>query len=487
VAAITTSRPILAAIAQALGPIADDIPAVGLNGGAIVLPKSDVEALRRSMRGVLLTRQDAQYDEARRLWNAAFDRRPALIARCARASDVSRAVEFARAHQVLLAVRAGGHSFSGQSQCEGGLMLDVSPMKGIRVDPIAKTVRAEAGNLLGDLDREAQFYGLATPAGTVSHTGIAGLTLGGGFGRLARTFGLSIDNLLSVDVVTADGRFARASAQENPDLFWGTRGGGGNFGVVTSFEYALHAVGPNLLAGPVIFPVEQARDALRFFGEFAQKAPPELWMEAVIVAPPQGPRVLAIDTCYSGDPAKGEKLLQPLRSFGKPMADRVALAPYTEIQRRNDGDPGERRSYYVRAAYVKQIPDDLVDLALDELQHAPPPAVLLFVDTGGGAIDEVKPSATAYFYRQCRHTLLLQTNWLDPAEAGKRMEWARASWKRFAPYASGYYSNFEGSEPDPSTRRQREAYGGNLEKLAQLKRKYDPGNLFRLNTNVTPA
>jgi FAD/FMN-containing dehydrogenase len=304
------------------------VPATGIAGKQVVLSASDIADLRASLRGQLLTPGQDGYDSARRIWNGAFDKNPALIARCAQATDVSQTVKFARAHGLLVAVRGGGHSLSGQSVCDGGLMIDLSPMQGVQVDPQTKRASAQPGVLLGHFDRETQAHGLATTAGTVSHTGVAGLTLGGGMGRLARKFGYTCDNLLSVDIVTADGRLVKASAHDNPDLFWGLRGGGGNFGVVTSFEYQLHEVAPAMIGGMLIFPFVNARELIGSFADFIDGASDEMYCDCAIVTGPNGQRVIALNACHSGTTAAAEKELAQLRKIGKPIQDGLGASTY---------------------------------------------------------------------------------------------------------------------------------------------------------------
>ena len=307
---------------------AADLPALGPGERQIVVPGSDVDTLRAGMRGEVLIPGQQGYDSARRVWNGAFDRHPAVIARCAGAADVRQAVQFGRAHGLLVAVRGGGHSLSGQSVCEGGLMIDLTPMKSVHVDPIARVARVEPGVLLGQFDREAQAFGLATTAGTVSHTGAAGLTLGGGFGRIGRKFGLACDNLFAADVITAGGQFVKASEKENPDLLWGLRGGGGNFGVVTSFEYRLHDVGPLLYGGQLIYPWVDVRELMTFYTGFIATAPDELYCDVLFVPTPDGHRAVIFDICYFGTEEAGARVLEPLRKFRKPMVDGAKLAPY---------------------------------------------------------------------------------------------------------------------------------------------------------------
>ena len=484
-AAASLPRSMLAAAAEALGPITQDMPAVRGDGAAVTLARSEVEELRRSLRGVLLTRADQGYDEARQIWNAAFDRRPALIARCAGASDVAQAVNFARAHSLLTAVRAGGHSLSGQSVCDDGLVIDLTPMRGIRVDPRRKIAYAQAGCLLGDLDRETQFYGLATTAGTVTHTGLAGLTLGGGTGRLARKFGLSCDQLRSVDVVTADGELVTASAEENAELFWGVRGGGGNFGVVTALEYRLHDVGPQLVGGMLAYPFEQAPDVLLYLSELMASAPDELWVDTFATVPREGQRVFLLDTCYSGAPGDAERVLAPLLKAHPPVRNMMALSKYVDLQRSHDAGAAHGQRSYVKSGYAATIDRGLIADAFERFERPDVHQVNLGVLTsGGGAVSRTPSTATAFARRQATFSILLRTRWQDPAEQDASIAWARKTWRALEPYTDGFYSNTT-SMDDPGRDSDR-VYGANFGRLVALKRKYDPRNLFRLNANVDP-
>lgn len=462
----------------------DSLPAVSRTGREILLPGDDVLDLRSRMRGALLLASDAGYEAARHIWNGAFDRHPALIAHCAGAADVMRTVEFARSHDLLVAVRGGGHSLSGQSVCEGGLMIDLAGMRGVRIDPQARTARVEPGVLLGEFDGEAQAFGLVTPAGTVSHTGVAGLTLGGGIGRLARKYGLACDNLLSADLVAADGRLVRASDTENADLMWALRGGGGNFGVVTSFEYRLHASPPILLGGPIIFPLEQARDVLHAFADFSAGAPDEVYADVMLATPPGGPRVLIIDTCYAGRIADGERALAPLRKFGTPLRDLIAPAPYVAMQKSNDLTFAPGRHYYVKSGFLTRIDTAMTDAILESAPDLPANVTIAFADMGG-ATSRVAPTATAFWHRSARKSLLVATIWDGAADTGRNMAAGRAAYRICEPFVKGFYVN-DANLIDMTQQTIDTNYGGNLERLAAVKTQYDPTNLFHLNANVRP-
>ena len=459
-----------------------DLPAKTLTGGDVLLRGSSVEAFAASLRGDLLLPGHDGYDQARHVWNGMFDRRPALIARCTGASDVRRAVDFAREHQLLTAVRAGGHSFSGKSTCDGGIMIDLQPMQGVRVDPEARRAYLEAGSLLGQLDHECASFGLATTAGTVSHTGAAGLTLGGGLGRLGRRFGLACDNVASFDIVTADGHFLRASDDENADLFWGLRGGGGNFGVVTAIEYRVHPMDPTVLAGYVVWPFSVARDVMRHYREIALNAPDMVNLAIDLHWEPEGPKV-GIEVCWSGDHAEGEAWLKPLRTFGKPVHDDVAPVPYVTLQSSGDSGVAAGGHYYVKNGMLTRLEDDGIDRILDVFQRTPN-LYSLFFDHGGGAYQRVAPDATAFPNRDMLFLLGCFGGWSSQDNDDEKIAQMRTSWRDLEPLTRGFYTNL--AEPDKTTAGYRENYGGNLERLIKLKTKYDPMNLFRLNANVPP-
>jgi FAD/FMN-containing dehydrogenase len=477
--------------AGSTGAIPSPLAAIALSGQAISLSQSDVKDFRASLRGQLLLAGDDGYDQVRRLWNGAFDRHPALIARCAGAADVIQAVNFARSHEVLTAVHSGGHSISGQSSCDGGLMIDLSPMKGIRVDPVRKTANAQAGVLLGEFDRETQAFGLATTLGTASDTGIAGLTLGGGQGRLARKFGLSCDNLLSVDIVTADGKLLHASEQENADLFWAIRGGGGNFGVVTTFEYRLHPVGPKIFAGNRVYPLSQARSILQALREFCDGAPDEMTISASLTASAPGVpagRYIAFEAVYCGVVSEGERLLAPLGKLGKPLFDDVSAKTYIAAQLGLSGaspaplPPG--LNVYVKSGFLRNLPDSLIDVSIQRFDAAPPWVDELGIGQLGGAMARVRPEATAYWNRLAQYEVILDGAWTDRSQEQQNLKEGRALWTAFEPFTEGYYVN---TEPSADEKRLRATYGDNYPRLVQLKNKYDPKNLFRLNANIKPT
>jgi hypothetical protein len=460
-----------------------DLPAKTLAGGEVVLSGSSVEALAASLRGDLLLPDHPDYGNVRKIWNGMFDKRPALIARCSGASDVIQAVNFAREHQLLTAVRAGGHSLSGKSTCDGGIMIDLQPMQGVRVDPMARRAYLETGSRLGQLDHECQAFGLATPAGTVSDTGAAGLTLGGGMGRLGRRFGLTCDNLVGADVVTAAGALVHASESENADLLWGLRGGGGNFGVATALEYRLYPVDPLVLAGDIVWPIEQARDVLQYMVEFGENMPDELSLEAVLVWTPDGKPLISVEACWSAEHAAGEKVLAPLRRFGKPVNDSIAPMPFVQLQSAGDAGLSAGNNYYAKSGFMPKLDEAGIDLILATFLEAPT-KFILFVESYGGAYGRVAVEATAFPNRKEKFFALMVSQWTGSQDSDRHLAELRASWKGIEHLTRGFYTNL--ADLNTSSAVIHDNYGPNFPRLAALKAKYDPLNLFRLNANVPP-
>ena len=447
--------------------------------------EATVLAFEEALRGELLRPGTVGYDEARTVWNAMVDRRPTLIARCAGASDVIEAVNFARVHGLLISVRGGGHSVSGSAVCDGGLMVDLSRMKGIRVDATRRTARAEAGVLWGELDRETQVFGLATTGGTVSDTGIAGLTLGGGQGWLMAKHGLTCDNLLSVDVVMADGRLLVASATEHPELFWAVRGGGGNFGIVTSFEYQLHPVGPTILGGLMLYPIDQAPDVLCFYREFSQATPDELTAMAVLLNAPDGTPVVAVVVAWLGPLSEGEQHLKPMRTFGTPIVDLVGPTPYVQFQTLLDAAVPRGMQRYLKMGYTPEINDDLIGHVVDHFLRKTSPYSLALFNVIKGAAARIAPEQTPFVHRRNQWHFEILAQWTDPAEEQEHVAWLRAFWHDVERYTQGVGPNF--LDADDRVTRVRAAYGKNYERLAMIKNQYDPANLFRLNVNIVPT
>lgn len=452
--------------------------------------------LARSFRGELLLPSSPGYDTARRIWNGAIDRHPACIAFCTGAADVAAAVRFARERDLVVAVRSGGHGVAGHAVCDEGLVIDLSPMKGIRVDPQAKTARAEAGVLWGEFDRETQLHGLATVGGIVTHTGIAGLTLGGGIGWLVRKYGATVDNLRSVDLVTADGEFMTASETANPDLFWGVRGGGGNFGVVTSFEYRLHAVGPTVLAGPIFHALEDATDVLRFYREFAAAAPDELTTIfelgaaqplPFLPADTHGKPILMVGACYAGPPKEGAEVLRPLKEFGNPIADLLEPQPYLSLQSMFDPFVPHGWHRYWKALELPPLTDEAIDTLVHHASAQTSPRSYCIVFQLGGALARVNEGQTSFSQRRSAHNVNINAVWTeDDFEPDRHITWARDFFEAMQPHAGGrVYVNFLGDEGDD---RVRAAYSErNYVRLARLKRVYDETNFFRFNQNILPG
>ena len=453
------------------------------------------EFLRSQLRGSLCYPGEPEYDQARTIWNAMVDKHPAAVIRAAESDDVVRAVDFARDRQLLLSIRGGGHNIAGNAVCDGGLMIDLSAMKSVRIDPSNRTARVEPGVLLAEFDKEAQAFGLATPLGINSTTGVAGLTLGGGFGWVSRKLGLTVDNLLSADVVLAEGALVHASPNENEDLFWAIRGGGGNFGVVTSFEFRLHPVGPEVLAGLIVHPLSNAKQILQGYRRVAANAPDDLTCWAVMrKAPPlpfipsefHGKEVLILALCYVGDPAKAEAAIAPLRALGQPVAEHVGPMPFVGWQQAFDPllTPG-RRNYWKSHDFV-ELGDAAIELMIDYAGRLPSPECELFIAQLGGAVNRVPATSTAYPHRDVNFVMNVHTRWGDASQDRACIGWAREVFDRMAPHATGgVYVNF--MPGDEAQRVRRGAYGPNYERLSKLKAKYDPGNLFRQNQNITPA
>jgi FAD/FMN-containing dehydrogenase len=459
------------------------MPAVSRTGNAVVIPAADIADLRARMKGPVLVRSSEGYEAARRVWNGAFDRHPALIARCAGAADVRAAVQFAATHDLLVAVRGGGHSLPGHSVCEGGIMIDLAPMQGVAVDAGPRRVRVEPGVLLGRMDREVQRVGLVVPAGTVSHTGVAGLTLGGGVGRLQRKYGLTVDSLVGAEMVTVDGRLVRASAQENPELLWALQGGGGNFGVVTSFEFAAHPFGKTAIGGGVVFPIEQARTVLGNFSDYCEQASDELWMDPVLECDAAGHRQLNLTLCHCGDDASAARDLAAIRKFGTPVRDTVTRKPWLEVQSEFDGDSPPGRGYYMSGGRITKLLPVMLDHAVASILRPGAELGKISLTQHGGASARRPPDSTAYASRDASHNFVVRAAWDERRDADARTLWQKETWKGFAPYSSGLYANLNAAEAEV---RSRSAYGDNLDRLVRIKTRYDPRNLFHLNPNIAP-
>jgi FAD/FMN-containing dehydrogenase len=442
-----------------------------------------IDGFRRAFSGDIITPGDDRYEEARRVWNAMIDRRPALIARPRNAADVARCVRFAVDHRLPIAVRGGAHNVAGRGTCDDGIVVDFVDMKKIVVDPVARTAVAEPGVKWLELDRATQAHGLATTGGTVGDTGIAGLTLGGGFGWLEGKLGMTVDNLLAADVVLATGEQIRADANENADLFWALRGGGGNFGIVTSFTYRLHEIGPTIIGGMVIHPFSEARAVLTFYESFMKDAPAELVAAAVLMTAPDGNRACGIAVAWPGDIAEGERVVRPIKSFGSPILDAIGPIPYLAQQAMLEQAMPPHMLNYWKAEFLDGLSREVVDLAVDAFEgvRSPMSSMLFFPIRGAASL--VPPDATAFPHRRGYH-LGIYSVWNDPAQNAPNIAWVRETWSRLKPHAAGgVYVNELGEDDDD---RIAAAYGANYERLARIKAKYDPNNLFCLNANILP-
>jgi FAD/FMN-containing dehydrogenase len=464
-----------------------DVRIATTDGVGKVLESAAVQTFSDELRGPLITPDHSNYDETRKVWNGMIDRRPALIARCGGVADVIASVRFARDHQLLFSVRGGGHNTPGIAVCDGGLMVDLAGLRSVRVDPARRTARAEGGTTWSEFDRETQAFGLATTGGAISHTGIGGLTLGGGLGWLAGKYGLACDNLLSVDLVTAEGTMVTASANENQELFWGLRGGGGNFGVATSLEYRLYPVGP-LLAGPVMYPFAKAQQALQLYRDFATSIPDEVNTIAALMNSPEGDPLAAVVLSYNGSIEAGEKVFQPLRSFGPPVADLVAPMPYRQLQTLFDEAFARGRRYYFKSNFTCSISDDAIATLVEQFATAPSKMSMVYFQQLGNAANRIDAGDTAFSHRDALCEWGCDAVWLDPSEDTANIAWARQVAEAMRPFNSGSdYVNHIGLETEEGADRIKAAFGANYDRLVGLKNRYDPTNLFRHNQNIKPT
>jgi FAD/FMN-containing dehydrogenase len=476
---------VLAAHFNALSSVDSEIAAVNMSGGEITLEQAAVQELADSLRGNLLLPGNAGYDIARRVMNRSIDRHPALIVQPTGVADIQNAVNFARERDLLLAVKCGGHSYSGKSTCERGMQLDLSTYRHARVDPKARIAYIAGGSLLAELDREAMALGLVTTAGTVSHTGVGGLTLGGGFGRLARRFGLALDNVAGFDIVTADGSFRHASADENPDLFWALRGGGGNFGVVTSFEFRLHPMQRQVIGGNLVFPIDRARDVLGFYADYAMHAPDDLYCDAFMIRSPTGEGDgVGIAVCYCGPESKAEQLLAPLRKLGAPAFDGIGPTDYVALQQSSDNTDPRVEGQYLKSGFINDFPAGLVDAMIDGFKGDPGRQTVMFFQHSGGAIGRVAADATAFAHRKSKANMFVLVSWPLENDAAPHVAYIRDYWKTLEPYTDGWYTNEVSNESRDVLNAN---YQGNFKRLQTVKDRFDPGNLFRLNANIQPS
>ena len=484
-ASVVAARPLWALSGLSLQD-PPDVDAVTGDGHAITLKGRDLVDLAKRLRGNLLLAEDEGYDEARRILNPSFDKHPAVIVQPTGTADVRAAVDFAREHRLLVAVKCGGHSASGQSTCNRGMQVDLSRFRGVRVDPAARRAWADGGSLLGQIDHETLAYGLVTTLGTVSHTGVGGLTLGGGFGRVARRFGLALDNVLGVDIVTADGQYRRADSTDHRDLFWGVRGGGGNFGIVTSFEFQLHPMDREIVGGDIVFPIAKARDFWTRYADYAFSAPDELYIDPFMSLPAGGePGVVGFSVCYSGPASEAERVLAPLRKVGTPLADGIKAMDYGALQRAYDTTDPRARSEYVKGGFIAEMPEELIAAILDGFEGHPARGTTVYFQHAGGAIGHVAPEATAFPHRYAKANMLVFVSWKYGDDPAAHIEWIKQYWTTLEPFTHGYYANDQ--EPGVSAAVASANYRENFDRLVALKNEYDPTNLFRLNANVRPT
>jgi len=476
--------PRLYALDQAASQAAGGLAAVRLDGRPTTIEQAALKELRGSLRGPVLLAGDAGYDQARRVLNESFDRHPALVIQPTGVADVQNAVSFANERELLVAVKCGGHSPGGKSTCDGGMQIDLSLLRGARVDAASRRAWVDGGSLLGEMDHETMALGLVTTAGTVSHTGVGGLTLGGGFGRVARRYGLALDNVKSVDIVTADGRLRHASPDENPDLYWAVRGGGGNFGVVTSFEFGLHPMQREVIAGAVVFPIERAKELLGFYGEYSTTAPDELYVDAIVSAPRAGPGMVIIAPVWSGPAAEAERAFAPIRKLGTPLRDTIKTWDYVALQRSTDASDPRNEGTYLKSGFLDRYTAELPAAIMDGFRPDPKRDTVFFFQHSGGAIGRIAADATAFPHRRATHNMLSVVNWNLDDDAKPHMDYLRGYWPALEPFTDGYYTN---ETADEGQRVVDSNYQGNLPRLRQIKTKHDPKNLFRLNANVQPA
>ena len=482
--ALPTSQALAAALA-AMSEISGDVNAVTGSGAQVTLEQAALKELSGALRGRLLLPGFDGYDTARRVLNPSIDKFPALIVQPTGAADVMQAVTFARERGLLVAVKCGGHSYGGKSTCSGGMQIDLSTFRSARVDPFAKTAYIAGGSLLGELDHEAMNFGLVTTAGTVSHTGVGGLTLGGGFGRLARRFGLALDNVKAVDVVTADGLLRHASPTENPELYWAVRGGGGNFGVVTSFEFGLHEMQRQVIGGDVVFPLAQMKDVLSMYANYLPEAPDDLYLD-FMVASQLGSTdgICLVHACYSGPESEAEKVLAPIYKAGQPVNDGIAAVDYVSLQRTWDNTDPRNSGEYLKSGFINDFPGKLVDAIVENFETFEDRGTTLFFQCSGGAIGRVPADATAFAHRKSLANLINVVEFPLNVEAGEFIDYGRSKWKVYEPFTDGWYTNEVANEAAGTVNSN---YQGNYERLVQVKNQYDPTNLFRLNANVRPT
>lgn len=461
------------------------IPAVTGNKEEITIIRSSIVDLKQSLKGRVLLSSDSEYHVARLVRNRIIDKKPALIIQCVDEADIQKAVNFARSHNILTAVKCGGHSVSGKGTCDQGLMIDLSPFRGTKLDKENKRLFIKGGSWLGEMDEATIPHGLGTTAGTVSHTGVGGLATGGGFGRLGRKYGLTLDNIVSIEIVTADGELRYADKNENPDLFWAVRGGGGNFGIVTTFEFKLHEMNKDVIGGRITFDFKDVKQLLKFHGEHSLEASWDMYQDPVVFAPPGGfGNTVYFDVCYSGPHKDADKAFAPLRKAGKVIHDEIDIIDYRDLQKSGDDDDPRGASQYLKGGYTINISDGLIDAIVDNLEAHPERGSMAFFQQAGGKINTIASDATAFPSRYAEHNLITGSFWTYGVDTAPHMAWSRRYWKTVSPYTDGFYINDEFSESQKEVNLN---FLGNYERLVQIKDKYDPTNLFRLNANIRPS
>ena len=480
-----TATPTLAAQFAALTEVNANVNAVTGNRAEIEIERAAVSELADSLRGNLLLPGNPAYETARHVLNGGIDKHPAFVVQPIGATDVRKAVTFARERDMLLAVKCGGHSYAGKSTCDGGMQIDLSTLRHARVDATHRIAHVAGGSLLGELDRESMAVGLVTTAGTVSHTGIGGLTTAGGFGRVGRRFGLALDNVVGVDIVTADGQLRHANAEENEDLYWGVRGGGGNFGIVTNFELQLHPMQRKVVGGDLIFPGSMARQVFEAYREHGVTGPDELYCDAYVGSMMEGADSMAgLHFCWSGPEAAAEKVFAPFRAIGTPIMDTLKTWDYVELQRSGDNTEPRNDASYMKAGFINAVPDALIDAIATGLEPQDRRAVFVYCQQSGGAIGRIATGATAFAHRQSIANMFVIVQWPSEDEVGQHVDYIRRYWRDLEPHTDGYYTV---DTADESRAVRHANYQGNFPRLMELKKKYDPSNLFRLNANINPA
>jgi hypothetical protein len=472
------------ALFAALTEVKGDLEAVTVDGQEITLGRSSVQALKDSLRGVLLLPGNDGYDHARAVWNAMIDRKPALIARCEGPADVSQALTYASEHNLLVAVRGGGHSISGKSVCEGGMMIDLSQMNSVRVDPAARTAWADGGCLEGHIDREAAMVGMGTTGGIVSHTGAGGLTTGGGFGRVCRKYGLTCDNLIAADLIAPDGNLYRASEDENPELLWALQGGGGNFGVVTGLKYRLYPMDRNVIAGDLVFAWKDARDVLNYYGQEGNDFDDSLNMNVLVGTNPEGERFVRAEAVWSGDPDRFDSVIAPMKRVATPVSDNISSVPYVSFQKRGDNSNRHGVRMYMKSSFVEDFSEDLTSEIIEV--YEPNPIGAIFIMQSSGAVNRIASDATAFPHRSAHSNLMHWNQWFDlesPDEREQRIASIRSNWARLEPYTQGFYVNLN----DDTEKKTYSNYGDNYPRLVGVKNRFDPDNLLRMNANIQPS